>query len=247
MSEFAAEWPDPSIEPVSLLALADHHALYAMLPQVSQDDAEHTLAVTAIYSNFRPHNTYPIRRWRIEVVSPDAVTRYAETDTPAPFANPFPVRATTLLSLPEDIDPLTPAVVVITPLYSNPVAADSMLAAVTLNRPGDIVLPDDALPVDLNFGDAITLAGYTLAVDSDEIDLTLYWQTDDVLPENYQIFVHVLDAAGNILEQADSAPAHGRYPHQPVAHRCPYRRPAHTDRAGLAGRLRHPRGHVPPA
>jgi hypothetical protein len=210
-AEFDAHWT-ATAEPVSLLVLADNQALYVMQPQVIQDDAEQSLAVTAIYSNFWPHKTYRIRQWRIEVVSPDSATRYAETDSAAMFINPFPVRATTTLTLPEAVEPLSPATVFITPMYSNPVTAEPLLVPITLNRPDNVTMPDDVLPLDLQFGDAITLSGYTMAADAGQIDLTLYWHTDRTLPENYQIFVHVLDAEGNILVQEDTAPAQNRYP-----------------------------------
>ena len=211
-AEFDAWWPDGTLEPVSLLALAKSNALYAVQPQVTQDEAAQSLAVTAIYSNFRPHNTYPIRHWRIEVVSPDSATRYAEIDTPALLTNPFPGQATTTLALPENISPLSPATVFITPMHSNPVAATPLAVPVTLNRPGDAVTPDEALPVGLQFGDAITLENYALTTDADAIDLTLYWKTDSPLPEDYQVFVHVLDAGGNMLVQADTGPVQNRYP-----------------------------------
>ena len=209
---FDAQWSAAAVEPVSLLTLTDNQALYAMQPQVMQDEATQTLAVTAIYSNFRPHDTYPIRDWRIEAVSPDSATRYGEIDAPTLFANPFPIRAMTTLELTETVEPLSPARVFITPLYSNQVTAEPLLVPVTLNRPDSVSLPDDALPLDLQFGEAITLLGYTIAVNADELDLILYWQTDSPLPENYQIFVHVLDAEGNILVQEDTAPAQNRYP-----------------------------------
>ena len=209
---FEAAWPDPATVPVSLLTLADNQALYAMQPQGTQDEAEDTLTISAVYGNFRPHNTYPIRQWRVEVVSPDAGTRYADTDVPTTFLNPFPVRVTTTLPLTETIDPLAPATVFITPMYSNTVTTAPLTLPVTLNRPDDAPLPDDALTVDLRFGEAIRLEGYTLDTAGDTIDLTLFWQTEQVLTEDYQVFVHVVDGAGNMLVQADSAPVQNRYP-----------------------------------
>lgn len=211
-TEFEAGWPDATLEPVSLLTLADKRALYVMQPQVTADEVAGELTVEAIFSNFRPHDSYPVRIWRIEIVSPDSATRYATIDAPATVVDPFPVRARTTLSLPVGIEPLTQALVFITPLYSNPVKADPALVPVTLNRPGDVPIPENATTVDLNFGDAITLESYTLATDGDRIDLMLYWQTAAVLAEDYQIFVHVLDSDGDIITQTDTAPLQGRYP-----------------------------------
>jgi hypothetical protein len=97
-------------------------------------------------------------------------------------------------------------------MHSNTVTAAPLRAPVVLNRPDDAPMPADALPVNLQFGESITLRSYTLATADGQIDLTLYWQTDQTLPEDYQVFVHVVDAAGNMLVQADSAPVQNRYP-----------------------------------
>jgi hypothetical protein len=42
--------------------------------------------------------------------------------------------------------------------------------------------------------------------------LTLYWQTDAALAQDYAIFVHLLDESGQILAQADGVPYNGLYP-----------------------------------
>jgi hypothetical protein len=42
--------------------------------------------------------------------------------------------------------------------------------------------------------------------------LTLSWQTDQALQQNDTIFVHLLDAQGQLLAQADGAPYEGLYP-----------------------------------
>ena len=133
-------------------------------------------------------------------------------DAPALFANPFPVRATTTLTLPKTIDSLSPATVFITPMHSNPVATKPLLTPITLNRPENVSPPANSIPVNLQFGESITLESYALITDADKVDLALYWQTDHELSEDYQIFVHVLNAEGYILTQADTTPVQGRYP-----------------------------------
>jgi len=42
--------------------------------------------------------------------------------------------------------------------------------------------------------------------------LTLYWKTDQVIPGNYTVFVHVLDASGTQVGQADGPPLNGDWP-----------------------------------
>lgn len=210
----ATDWPDSVIAPVSLLALADYGALYAMHPQVTPDEASNTLTVEAIYGSTRPYgrDSYPIAFWRIEVVSPDSSTLYAEADIPAQFIEESPVRAAATLDLPDDLDPLTPALVVITPGYSNRVTSEPVITPVTLNRPPSATVPAQAETVGLQFGDVISLESYTLSAGDDALDLTLFWQAAAPPAEDYQVFVHVVDTEGTIIAQADSAPVQNRYP-----------------------------------
>ncbi len=44
------------------------------------------------------------------------------------------------------------------------------------------------------------------------IPLKLYWQTSDTIETRYKVFVHVLDAHGNIVAQRDSEPDNGNAP-----------------------------------
>ena len=58
-----------------------------------------------------------------------------------------------------------------------------------------------------NFGDQIALLGYHVAGESaapgDTLELTLFWQAQRPLDIEYQVFVHVLDAAGQLVAQSD--------------------------------------------
>ena len=66
--------------------------------------------------------------------------------------------------------------------------------------------------------DGITLQGYNLspqpASPGEEISLTLYWQATGTPSDNYTVFVHLNDAAGNQIAGADSPPLDGDYPTQ---------------------------------
>lgn len=75
-------------------------------------------------------------------------------------------------------------------------------------------LPPTAVPLDANFGDLITLAGYEVGPldTARRIPLTLYWQAQAPVAAEYTAFVHVLGADGQPLAQADSPPQQGRYP-----------------------------------
>ncbi len=58
------------------------------------------------------------------------------------------------------------------------------------------------------FGEQITLRHATLAGNN----LALGWQASQPVTQNYSIFVHVLDAGGALLGQADGTPYNGLYP-----------------------------------
>lgn len=68
--------------------------------------------------------------------------------------------------------------------------------------------PDHAL--DVRFGDAIRLGGYSLATDSvvpgDTLELALFWETLAPIAARYKVFVHVLDASDRIMAQIDREP-----------------------------------------
>ncbi|MBP7998027.1 MAG: hypothetical protein KA314_02540 [Chloroflexi bacterium] len=70
-----------------------------------------------------------------------------------------------------------------------------------------------ATPLNLHFGDHITLLGYTLPATTltpgDIIQITLFWQTDAPLETRYKLFLHLLDANGQMVNQRDSEPGGG--------------------------------------
>jgi hypothetical protein len=65
-----------------------------------------------------------------------------------------------------------------------------------------------------NFGDQIALIGYDLQNGNAprEFRIALYWQTLAEMDHDYTVFVHILDADGNIVAQADHQPHGGSYP-----------------------------------
>jgi 4-amino-4-deoxy-L-arabinose transferase-like glycosyltransferase len=73
-----------------------------------------------------------------------------------------------------------------------------------------------AQPLDVTFGDRILLRGYTLLTpqpsSGDILQLTLFWQASEAVPERYKVFVHLVDARGNIVGQRDSEPGGGGLP-----------------------------------
>jgi hypothetical protein len=63
----------------------------------------------------------------------------------------------------------------------------------------------------VTFAEAITLLGYD-PPSPEQPSLTLYWQSQAPVSEDYVVFVHLLDAAGNIIAQADAPPTQNAYP-----------------------------------
>src|SRR5690606_626424 len=197
---------------VPLLALAESGNPYVMQPAVEQQEADNSLTITATYGDFQPQRGYPVQFWRIEVISPDAAAVYARADVPAVRVENALVRTSTTLTLPEDLDELTPALVLSPPAHNDAVTYPPAVVPVTRHRPASAAVPAAGEPVGRQFGDAITLDSFTLDTSGGAIDLTLYWWAGALLPEDYQVFVHVLDAEGAVLAQDDSAPLQGPYP-----------------------------------
>jgi hypothetical protein len=197
---------------VSPLAMADNRALYVMDVYTEQDEQANTLTVCAAYGNPAPWSGYDVRTWRILVVSPDAETHYGEVEVPATFSDAALTRAAITIPLPEDVPVLTPAQVYIEAMVDPSLVLGRMVRDVVLNRPDAAALPLDVVTADLRFGDAITLRGYTASHDEDSLEVTLYWEASAPPAEDYQVFVHVVDADGQPLLQGDSGPVDGRYP-----------------------------------
>ena len=69
-----------------------------------------------------------------------------------------------------------------------------------------------AHPTAVHLGEGIELVGYDLAHEENEIALTLYWRAAQRPERDYQVFVHLLDAAGGQIAGADGPPVEGLYP-----------------------------------
>ncbi len=73
-------------------------------------------------------------------------------------------------------------------------------------------LEDMETPSDADFGDLITLRGYTLAREGERVKLKLFWESNTRTQTDYTIFVHALDATGKIIARVDRQPLAGLYP-----------------------------------
>lgn len=73
-------------------------------------------------------------------------------------------------------------------------------------------LPKAQTVIEANFGDIAQLYGYDAQLSATELDLTLYWQAQTQPTASYLVFVHLLDANGNVVTQADRIPVDGLRP-----------------------------------
>ncbi len=73
-----------------------------------------------------------------------------------------------------------------------------------------------AHPVNIKFGEVISLVRYSQSDETvragDLVTLTLFWQAQARMSKDYTLFVHLLDAQGNIRCQFDAMPRAGAYP-----------------------------------
>lgn len=66
-------------------------------------------------------------------------------------------------------------------------------------------------PLSAMFGNRVALLGFD-AVQTDALELTLFWQAQAQLPDNYKVFVHVLNEQGELITQQDQIPMAGQAP-----------------------------------
>jgi hypothetical protein len=216
LNQAKAEWAKTHITPLpplsSLLTIADTHTIYAMFPTVAHGNDEHTLTASAVYGNIHPNGTDPIQAWRIQVISPDRTINYIETDVPAQFVDGALINQSTEISIPGQVSELTPALLYIKPLHDNRITAAPATVPFALNRPESVPIPSGLVQRDLQFGPTILLKAYAVEDYNNELKVTLYWQANAAVPEDYQVFVHVLNANGQQVGGQDSAPVDNRYP-----------------------------------
>jgi hypothetical protein len=71
-------------------------------------------------------------------------------------------------------------------------------------------------PQEAHFTGGVALVGYDLSsqvvAPGEFLTLTLYWEPGGPLSADYTVFVHLVDAEGDILAQGDGPPREGRYP-----------------------------------
>lgn len=72
------------------------------------------------------------------------------------------------------------------------------------------------------FADLAIVDGAVTSVTGSQVDLALRWQTIGTTPDDWTIFVHLLDEAGQLVAQADGPPLNGDYPTSLWSRECYY-------------------------
>jgi tetratricopeptide (TPR) repeat protein len=223
LTQANAEWSKthnttrPSLD--SILTITDERNFWVTrpsLPHFPNVTVEQSIVFYAILGAPRPRDAYPIRTWRIQVVSPDSTTKYAETEIPIELVDGAFISIQTSVRIPAEVPELTPALVYLEGRYNDAVTIDPVIMPIVLNRPESIEIPADAQPANLQFatdlGWPLALQAYQAEYEDNTLNMALYWQTDLLLAEDYQVFVHVVDANGQQVGGGDGAPVNNRYP-----------------------------------
>ncbi|MFN8528007.1 MAG: hypothetical protein U0670_05300 [Anaerolineae bacterium] len=79
-------------------------------------------------------------------------------------------------------------------------------------RPRVMEAPPVDHPMDVQFGGVIRLAGYSVHSDATTLHVDLLWQALQTMDADYTVFVHVLNANGDIIAQRDAMPGANTYP-----------------------------------
>lgn len=89
-------------------------------------------------------------------------------------------------------------------------------AALGTVRFGDLAAENIAHPQATRVGEAITFLGWSGNTEKvargQSLNLDLFWRADRPMKEAYSVFVHLVDADGQVVANADSAPASGLFP-----------------------------------
>lgn len=98
----------------------------------------------------------------------------------------------------------------------DPTGQRALLGEMRIGTPERVMeAPAGITPADLRWSNGVGLTGYMLpdsAAPGAALDLTLYWQPDQDMVENLTVFVHLVDANGQIIAQRDQVPAGGARP-----------------------------------
>jgi tetratricopeptide (TPR) repeat protein len=205
----------PPLKP--LLTVAQSGSAYLTASEVVHGANEQTLNISAFVASLRNLPVSP-DTLTVKIIQPDSNVQYGSTQirlTEGLEADPL-VATLRQVSVPVMLDtlpaPLTAAVAIIEATSQTEIVLARQTVPIVLARPDSVSIPSTATLTNFRFGTDITLQAYRAQANARSLTLDLYWQASTTPIQDYQIFVHVLDATGKLIAQLDSAPVDGRYP-----------------------------------
>lgn len=153
---------------------------------------------------------FPITNWRFTVFDPTTVEALDEQVMPALLLDGMVVRWCTTLAVP-DTPSFYPVLAIVSASSEPLVNYQPSVKRIALN-PQAANSADIDTPLDYTLGESIHLRGYSLErIPGHQVSLSLFWETDTVIAQDFQVLVHFLDDNHNVIAQADSAPRNGVY------------------------------------
>ncbi len=210
-SEWRQTFGTPFPEFVPLLTIAQTGSIYVNQPEVIRNSSETSFQIAVTYGAAFEQQ-YPVEAWRIDLRSPDAQIIYAQAEQKAYFVSGTLLRLSQTVNLDPSLPKLTPARIFIQPRHNNAIILGEEDTPVVLQRPAETEIPTNATPINTRFGAAIILKSYRLTINPNEIQVSLYWQADQPIGQDYHVALLVLNSADEIALQDDSAPVNGQYP-----------------------------------
>lgn len=100
------------------------------------------------------------------------------------------------------------------PIAQNDQPAEIGVSGWTVVRPAKPLVPTEGslLGQPVEFSELIDLVGVDIASNDEGTSLTLWWRSLAEVPNDYTVFVHLLDVQGHLLAQSDVMPNDGRSP-----------------------------------
>jgi hypothetical protein len=167
---------------------ADYQARMVWLDQVGQ--------VAASSLDFSPVSAYPTGQWKAR-------------DSWRGIHRVF---------IPGGLEPGDYAIALqLIPPAGDPVSDQQIIGQMAVSAPDrSFDVPELPITTDVDWQNGVRLLGLDLPSDSitpgEELKLTLYWQPQDDVRDNLTVFMHLIDAEGNITAQRDQVPAGGARP-----------------------------------
>lgn len=99
-----------------------------------------------------------------------------------------------------------------------PLTFDGVLLPDSLARLGPFPVRGGAAPAapahaaEVTFGTAVALTGYEIIRSSAGLEVALWWEALTAPPQDWTVFVHLVNPAGELVAQGDGPPLKGEYP-----------------------------------